>query len=231
MLRPAMVFSDHMVLQQKKEISVFGQADGEVTVSLGHYRGKTQSRQGKFLVLLPPMEAGGPYVMTVRCGNEEIIFQNVMIGEVFICGGQSNMEFRLRDDRDFEQADQISVPSIRFFETPPAATAEEAERMEAGRAWKPLEACRCGDISAVSFYAALEMEKKTIGTTTQNIMLINTVPSGSRQVAPGHTAPVIAPAAIPRTIVRRNQLSLKKLRFVFMLPPIFHRTAINEQFH
>lgn len=160
MLRPAVVFSDHMVLQREKEIAVFGQADGEVSVSLGHYKVKAQSRQERFLVFLPPMEAGGPYTMTIRCGSEEIALQDVMIGEVFICGGQSNMEFRLRDDRDFAQFDRVSVPSIRFFETPPAATAEEAERMEAGRAWRPLEAGQCGDVSAVSFYAALEMEKK-----------------------------------------------------------------------
>ena len=58
---------------------------------------------------------------------------------------------------------------------------------------------------------ALEIEKNTIGTTTQNIMLMKMVPSGSRQVAPGHTAPVIAPATMPSTIVSRNQLFLKKL--------------------
>ena len=58
---------------------------------------------------------------------------------------------------------------------------------------------------------ALEMEKNTIGTTTQNIMLMNTVPRGSRAVAPGHSQPVMAPATMPRTMVSMNQLFLKKL--------------------
>ena len=58
---------------------------------------------------------------------------------------------------------------------------------------------------------ALEMEKKTSGTTTQNIMLMKIVPSGSRTVAPGQTQPVMAPATMPKTIVSVNQLFLKKL--------------------
>ena len=70
-------------------------------------------------------------------------------------------------------------------------------------------------LALVMLATALEIEKNTIGTTTQNIMLMKMVPSGSRQVAPGHTAPTIAPATMPRTIVSRNQLFLKKL-FDFM---------------
>ena len=74
------------------------------------------------------------------------------------------------------------------------------------------------------FATALEMEKNTIGTTTQNIMLMKMVPSGSSTVAPGQSQPVIAPATMPRTIVSMNQLFLKKL-FPFM------DTASLGEFH
>ena len=59
-----------------------------------------------------------------------------------------------------------------------------------------------------------EMEKKTIGTTTQNIMLINKVPSGSSAPAPGHANPTIMPRTIPRIIEKKNQLFFRKLDFI-----------------
>ena len=65
------------------------------------------------------------------------------------------------------------------------------------------------------------MEKKTSGTTTQNIMLMKMVPSGSSAVAPGQSQPVMAPATMPRTIVSMNQLFLKKFRDCIKgIPPL-----------
>ena len=55
------------------------------------------------------------------------------------------------------------------------------------------------------FAMAEEMEQNTIGTTTQNIMFMNTVPSGSRAVAPGHTAPTMQPATMPTSMEIMNQ--------------------------
>ena len=66
-----------------------------------------------------------------------------------------------------------------------------------------------------------EMEKNTIGTTTQNIMLINSVPRGSRAPAPGQANPTIIPSTIPRIIVKKNQLFLRKFFDFIPKPPMF----------
>ena len=61
-----------------------------------------------------------------------------------------------------------------------------------------------------------EMEKKTIGTTTQNIMLMNRVPSGSSAPAPGQAKPTTMPRTMPRIMVKKNQLFFRKLPFVLL---------------
>lgn len=160
MLRLANVFGAHMVLQRDKEIAVFGEADGEVRVTLGESSACAKPRNGRFIAKLPPMKAGGPYTMTVTCGGETAAIEDVMIGEVWLCGGQSNMEFRLRDDQDFAEADELSDPRVRFYEQPQAATPEQAEKMEKNAHWIVLEPGKCGSVSAVAFYAAMDMAKR-----------------------------------------------------------------------
>lgn len=83
-----------------------------------------------------------------------------MIGEVWLCGGQSNMEFRLRDEQHFRQADPLGDSRIRFYEVPQAATVARAEALERGCAWKPLAPGACGDVSAVAFHAARAMAQR-----------------------------------------------------------------------
>ena len=97
MLRLAAVFGEHMVLQQGKPIAVFGEADGPVDITLAQRSVTAACEGGRFLIHLPAMAAGGPYTLTARCGGESVTFGDVMVGEVWLCGGQSNMEFRLRD--------------------------------------------------------------------------------------------------------------------------------------
>ena len=69
-----------------------------------------------------------------------------------------------------------------------------------------------------------EMEKKTIGTTTQNIMLMNSVPSGSSAPAPSHTKPTMMPSTMPRIIEKKNQLLFRKFFMAASLTDDFHCT-------
>ena len=160
MLRLAAVFGEHMVLQQGKPVAVFGEADGPVTVELAGECVTAEPEGGRFLAHLPPLPAGGPHALTVRCGQECITLCDVMVGEVWLCGGQSNMEFRLRDERRFDEADAMQDSRVRFYEAPQAATVREAEALEQGRAWTPLAPGACADVSAVAFYAARELAKR-----------------------------------------------------------------------
>lgn len=96
-VQPNALFSDHMVLQRELPIIVWGTAgDGEhVSVELkgpnGDQSAATVAMEGKWQVKLPPFSAGGPYTLTIR-GENKIEINDVLIGEVWLCSGQSNME-------------------------------------------------------------------------------------------------------------------------------------------
>ena len=107
------LFSSNMVLQQGMEIPVWGWASpGEkVTVTLGKVSVSVKTgKEGKWQVKLPVMNYGGPYTLTVK-GKNQIKFENVMIGEVWICSGQSNMEFQLMNASNAEA--EIAGPDQR----------------------------------------------------------------------------------------------------------------------
>ncbi len=95
-VRPNPLFCDHAVLQQGREVPVWGTADeGErVVVEIAGRRAETTARAGKWLVRLPALPVGGPYVLTIR-GTNTVTLQDVLVGEVWLCGGQSNMERQL----------------------------------------------------------------------------------------------------------------------------------------
>ena len=160
MLRLAAVFGEHMVLQAGKPIAVFGEADGPVEITIAQHSVTAACEDGWFLARLPALPASGPHTLTARCGQECVVLGDVMIGEVWLCGGQSNMEFRLRDERHFSEANAMQDSRVRFYEVPQAATDSEAEALERGRAWTPLLPGACADVSAVSFYAAREMAQR-----------------------------------------------------------------------
>ena len=107
-LRLAKVFADQMVLQRGKPIPVWGWGvPGEqVSVSLELDRQEaTVDPNGKWKLEMPTREAGGPYVFEVRSGIETVVFRDVWVGEVWLCSGQSNMEWevRLAENPGFER--------------------------------------------------------------------------------------------------------------------------------
>ena len=93
------VFGSHMVLQRRQPVPVWGWADpGEpVMVTLNNQTQKTKAgKDGQWRVTLDPMEAGGPYRMVVQGKKNTVTFEDVLTGEVWVCSGQSNMEFTLK---------------------------------------------------------------------------------------------------------------------------------------
>src|SRR5580704_14265808 len=91
------VISDNMVLQQGRQVAIWGTADAgeQVSVSLGEQKGTaTADSNGQWKVELAPLKAGGPLEMTVA-GKNTLTIHNVLVGEVWVCSGQSNMEFAL----------------------------------------------------------------------------------------------------------------------------------------
>ena len=94
---PNGLFTDGAVLQQGQKIPVFGgAADGEaVTVKLGGRTVRTTAQNGRWRADLPPVKAGGPYTLTIAGPSNTVTVQNVLVGEVYLCSGQSNMSFTL----------------------------------------------------------------------------------------------------------------------------------------
>ncbi|MBI2513283.1 MAG: beta galactosidase jelly roll domain-containing protein [Opitutae bacterium] len=120
---PASLFCDHAVLQQGMPIPVWGDADeGEkVTVTLAGQTVSTVARGGRWSVRLAALPAGGPHTLTIE-GKNRIALSDVLVGEVWVCSGQSNMERQLgprpgqKPIKDWEtEAATANLPQIRHF--------------------------------------------------------------------------------------------------------------------
>jgi sialate O-acetylesterase len=158
------MFGDHMVLQQGIRNKVWGKADpGEaVTVTLG---GQTQSTaaaaDGSWHVLLDPvMEYGGPHTLTVK-GKNTVTFTDVLIGEVWVCAGQSNMAWSVNQtkDPDLEKA-AANFPNIRLVAVPQVGTQEPQWNFKG--AWHVCSPETIGDFSAVGYYFGRQLHQ-TLG--------------------------------------------------------------------
>ena len=126
MLELPMIFGDGMVLQRQKPIEIWGKAaPGEaVTAELG-YEGQAVAtaktaagEDGTFRLFLPALEVGRDLTLTVVSGGESAAFHDVLIGEVWIAGGQSNMEYFMNFDAERETAYAWDEPELRFFDYP-----------------------------------------------------------------------------------------------------------------
>ncbi len=131
------VFSSHMVLQQQKPIVVWGWANPNetVTVQLATATEKVQANErGEWKATLPAMTAGGPYTLTVS-GSSTVTFEDVLIGEVWLCSGQSNMEMGIGQAQNGKQEiANANYPKIRLLKVPKRWTPEPQTDIDAE--WK-----------------------------------------------------------------------------------------------
>lgn len=129
------LFSDHMVLQQNSKAPVWGWGNASSTVRLvgswaiGDTVSTVVDASGKWKAELPTAKYGGPYRLQVFTGNDKIVLDDVMLGEVWLCSGQSNMEWTPGNgiNRKEEEVQQARDSNIRFFSVPKrgAATAQD----------------------------------------------------------------------------------------------------------
>lgn len=116
-IKPNALFSDNAVLQQGVKLPVWGTTDSndKVTVSLAGQEVSAEPKDGRWQVELAPLLAdGNPLDMSIRQGDQKITLKNVLVGDVWVCGGQSNMEWQLRQ----------SVGALRLL--PPPTTIKSA---------------------------------------------------------------------------------------------------------
>jgi len=132
------IFGDHAVLQRGKPIPVWGTADPGEKVTV-EWRGQkvstTADRDGKWRVTLKPMPAGGPYEMVIK-GKNAVVLKDILVGDVWVCSGQSNMEWPLFLARNGEQeVASANYPQIRLFIVPKAIADQPQEDLPSGE-WR-----------------------------------------------------------------------------------------------
>ena len=154
------IFGNGMVLQRRKPIAVWGdsEADSQITVTLnGRETICTAASTGKWSVQLPPMEAATGLTMKISDHQTEIIFTDVAIGEVWLAGGQSNMEFLMKHEAERETVILKSENSnIRFYGCPQISyegqLKDESHSFEG--IWRKADPENTGYFSAVGYYFA-----------------------------------------------------------------------------
>ena len=158
------VHSDNMVLQQQDDARFWGWATpGEQVEVAGSWDEPssvtvTAGDDGKWKTSLKTPKAGGPYTITVK-GSNTISLKNVLIGEVWVCSGQSNMEFRLPHATDGEQeVEEANYPQIRFFNVSGAAVAHPADDVKGQ--WVACEPKTAGNFFAVPYFFARKIHKE-----------------------------------------------------------------------
>jgi sialate O-acetylesterase len=159
-LRLHALFGDHMVLQRDQADPVWGTAEPgeELTVSLaGQKKTARAGSDGRWKIVLDPLPAGGPYEL-VLSGKSTITLKDVLVGEVWVCSGQSNMEMSVKSsNHSAEEQAAAKHPTVRLF-TVPRKQADRPEndlvdaKGQASTAWKECTPETIGSFSAVAYF-------------------------------------------------------------------------------
>jgi sialate O-acetylesterase len=154
------ILSDNMVLQRNRAVPIWGTAAAceGVTVS---FRGAGVStvadKDGVWKVYIPTGKAGGPFELTIA-GKNTLTLKNILVGEVWVCSGQSNMQFQLQTANNAAEAiPQANYPQIRLFSVPCIASAEP--QSNCGGCWLPCTPQTVPSFTAVGYFFGLELYK------------------------------------------------------------------------
>ena len=194
--RTARIFSDGMVLQRGKNINVFGEgADGTgITVSLLGKSARCTVKNGRWLAVLPPMEACVGAELTVTDGSDTVRFTDVALGEVWLAGGQSNMEYELRNcTGGREHLENDGDVNVRFYYTQKKTLLDEDFfECEEKMGWQSFSNKESAQYwSAVGYFFAKELSEKlgvTVGIIGCNWGGTSASAWMSRKYAQGETA-------------------------------------------
>jgi sialate O-acetylesterase len=158
-VRPHGLFTDNAVLQRGMKVPVWGTAaDGEkVTVSIAGKKATTTAKGGNWKVEIGPLKAGGPYTLTIA-GDNTVELKNVLVGEVWIASGQSNMEWPLQVTATGPQDIQAaSDPQLRLYTIAKATSDTPVHEINA--AWQECNPQTVPRFSAVAYYFGRELRR------------------------------------------------------------------------
>ncbi len=155
------LFSDHMVLQRDKPINVWGWASPGSIVSVeiaGDTVSAKSNETGKWTASVGPLSAGGPHKLKVS-GPEAVEFSDVLVGDVWICSGQSNMEWSVFRSNDAEkEVAAANHPQLRLFHTPRRIAMTPQKTVNAS--WKVCSPETVGNFSAVGYFFGRDLQKE-----------------------------------------------------------------------
>lgn len=158
---PNPLFSDNAVLQRDKKVPVWGTAaDGEkVTVEFAGQKVETVAKDGRWSVELQPMPASAELRTMTITGNNTVTANNLLVGEVWLCSGQSNMEWILKNSSGGSEAVAASAdPQLRIVRLPHRASDEPQETADAK--WNQCAPASISDFSAVAYFFARDLRKQ-----------------------------------------------------------------------
>jgi sialate O-acetylesterase len=174
-----LLFSNGMVLQREQPIRVWGWATPGETIDIG-FDGRTAqavaAADGRWTATLPLHIAGGPFELAVSAGKQKVVIHDVLVGDVWIASGQSNMEFELsRASNAAAEIANANDPMIRQFKVPDSWSLKPEDRL-AGGSWVAASPKTAGNFTAVGYFFARELR----ADIHVPIGLINTNWGGSR---------------------------------------------------
>lgn len=158
-VRMPLIFSDGMVLQRDKQIPIWGFSDANESVEI-HFNKQikktTADKNGKWTVNLAAEKAGGPFELIV-IGKNKITIKNVLVGEVWICSGQSNMEFQVFKTMNSEkEIADANYPMIRHFGVAQDLSGTPKDDLKQGK-WEEANKENVGNFTAVGYYFARKL--------------------------------------------------------------------------
>lgn len=164
-IRLPYLISDGMILQRNRRIKIWGKAfPGRklcLTLCNSQYT-TTVEEDGRWEISLSGLQEGGPFQMTVECGEKKKIIRDILIGDVFVLGGQSNMEMMLKKALDFygEEIRAADYPAIRRFTVPEKYNFHAPIDELTGGEWVPVNPETVYDFSAVGYFFAKALYEK-----------------------------------------------------------------------
>jgi sialate O-acetylesterase len=156
------LFGDHMVLQRDAAVPVWGNAEPNepVIVSIaGQRAAATAGADGRWRVALKPMAAGGPHELSIAGRDKSVNFKDVLVGEVWLCSGQSNMEWPLkRVGGGTDEMTRADYPSIRLFTVSKLSAGEPQD--DCRGAWAPCRPETAAEFSGVAYHFGKELHAR-----------------------------------------------------------------------
>ena len=170
-VKPNSLFTSNGVLQQGVVVPVWGTAnnDEKVTVEFNGQRVSTIAKNGKWMIQLKPMKASNTALSMIIKGENTVTISNILIGEVWLCSGQSNMGFPVRSVRalgNYPKVDEVmkdaqNYPLIRQFSIPLKKSVTTPDKInDVNGKWNVCDSIAAKNFSAVAYFFGRELYKK-----------------------------------------------------------------------